>query len=106
MQGVLAFENEDDDPRPDREEDRKIESLGGEGILKPSDLPDLGEGCMRVLGLMNDGEWHDANAIIAASKQREGLRRMREWRKYFTIERRRLKGKRDFEYKLTMMKTS
>ena len=80
----------------------RIKQLGGLGILHRSDISDLRSQRAKVLWLMMDGLWHTANEIIAASKGREGLRRMRELREvpYVTIERMRMYQKRDFMYRL------
>lgn len=81
--------------------DRQIKSLGGERILRKSDIKDLNEAQERVWLLMVDGEWHTATAIIRAANQREGLRRLRELRsKDYRIERRRSWESREFEYRL------
>lgn len=87
---------------------RKIRSLGGEGILSVEDMVELGESTLRVLALMCDGKWHDAEQIrsIAGKGGRpatSGLRRMRELRKYFPVAKRRQKdGDRLWEYKLVI----
>lgn len=77
-----------------------IEQVGGTGILVPEDLPALNEAVRRVLSLMRDGQWHSSEQIIAASGQREGLRRMRELRRWWDVQRRRNGEPRDFEYRL------
>ena len=79
---------------------KRVAALGGAGVLTTDDVPDLDAGCIRVLAFMRDHEWHSAESIIAASGQREGLRRMRELRRLFAVERRRVGGKRDWEYRL------
>ena len=77
------------------------ERLGGNGILIQADLADFDEAVLRVHGLMKDGAWYPAWDVIEASQQREGLRRMRELRRLgFYIEKRRMEGKRDWEYRL------
>jgi hypothetical protein len=54
-----------------------------------------------VYDLMRDGAWHDAQAIIEASGQREGMRRMRELRTIgYAIEERRVNGSREWHYRL------
>ena len=80
-----------------------IKRLGGEGILRRSDVADLKNQRDKVLYLMLDGNWHDAGQIIAASGGREGLRRMRELREIpnVVIERKPHPDfKRDFMYRL------
>jgi hypothetical protein len=85
---------------------RKIHSLGGEGILNLQDLVDMAEATFRVLELMADGNWHSANDIrmaagIHGNPASEGLRRMRELRRAFDIEKaRRDEGSREWFYRL------
>ena len=80
---------------------REIRRLGGEGILNEGDLPGLTSSKDRVREFMRDGCWHPAQQIIAASRTREGLRRMRDLRKEgWDVERRRIKGSHDFEYRI------
>lgn len=80
--------------------ERHVAALGGADILTPEDTKDFNGACLKVLAFMRDGEWHAANDIITASGQREGLRRMRELRRLFHVERRRMAECRDFEYRL------
>ena len=82
------------------DDDQRIAALGGVGILKIADLPDLSAAAERVRKLMIDNKWHDATAIISASQQREGLRRMRELRTRYIVERQRIPGRRDWVYRL------
>jgi hypothetical protein len=79
-----------------------IKKLGGQGILKKSDVVFLKSQRARVLFLMMDGHWHLAGQIIKASGGREGLRRMRELREIpnVTIDRERAYQSRDFMYRL------
>ena len=80
-----------------------IKKLGGEGILSRQDVQDLKNQRAKVLWLMLDGLWHQANEIINCSGGREGLRRLRELREIpgVTIERRpHPSRKRDFMYRL------
>jgi hypothetical protein len=82
---------------------QRIKKLGGEGILTREDIGELDNQRLRVLYLMLDGRWHQANNIIRFSRGREGLRRMRELREIpgATIERDRSPfGNRDFMYRL------
>lgn len=78
----------------------KIKSLGGAGILTTADLPDLSAAAARVEKLMKDGRWHTATEIIRAAGQREGLRRMRELRKRYVIDRQREISSREFTYRI------
>ena len=82
-----------------RKPSQQIKSLGGERVLSPEDVPQLSEATQRVRLLMSDGQWHTATEIIERSGQREGLRRMRELRRLFLIQRRREQG-REFSYRL------
>lgn len=82
----------------------ELRRLGGEGILNTTDLDDLKAGVRRVFDLMQDGDWYDRNAICLAAgtdgiPAYEGMRRMRELREWFTVERKRLDG-RYFVYRL------
>ena len=86
------------------EEDLGIARLGGVGILTAHDLTDLSAGVVRVYNLMKDGRWHRAEEIrLAAGKggeeASEGLRRLRELRQWFEIDRERDDG-RLFRYRL------
>tara|TARA_Y100000310_G_C20484478_1_gene716232 strand:- start:102 stop:491 length:390 start_codon:yes stop_codon:yes gene_type:complete len=82
--------------------------LGGVGILTDQDLADLKGGVRRVFDLMSDGEWYDRNAICLAAgtdgiPASEGMRRMRELRQWFEVERRNLGGRR-WVYRLVIPK--
>lgn len=76
--------------------------LGGSRTLTDKDLEDFGEAERRIYALMNDGQWHTATTIIVASRQREGLRRLRSFRqKGVEVESRRTaENSREFEYRL------
>jgi len=80
-------------------------ALGGKGTLKEGDLNELAKATRRVFTLMSDGRWHTADAIIAASQQREGLRRMRELRRWFEVERRRVGESRNWHYRLSKIES-
>lgn len=74
--------------------------LGFEGMTE-RDMSGLQEACRRVWRLMKDGAWHDAQAIIDAAGQREGIRRMRELRGLgYIVERDRSEGSREWRYRL------
>ena len=78
----------------------QIRQLGGAEILKPSDLPQFWQAENCILRLMRSGRWVRATDIIAASGQREGLRRLRNLRtRGFHIERKRLDS-REFAYRI------
>ncbi len=72
-------------------------------MLTQRDLEELRGGQDRVYRLMRDGGWYPADAIrqVAGngSAASEGLRRLRELRKWFEIEKRR-SGGRSWEYRL------
>lgn len=59
---------------------QQIRAIGGEQWLTEQDLGRFNKAAHRVLDFMADGAWHSAEDIIAASRQREGLRRMRSLR--------------------------
>jgi hypothetical protein len=87
------------------------EALGGKDVLKRTDMPELAAGCGRVLALLQDGQWHDAEEIRAAAGEpgrpaSEGLRRLRELRRKYQIDRRSVNGTRMFEYRLGEPKCS
>jgi len=79
--------------------------LGGEGILTPSDLPDLDTQRWRVLELVADGQWHLAPEIVEAAGGSEGLRRLRELRRipFVAIERKRIEDRRLWAYRLRVI---
>ena len=73
----------------------------GFASMTPHDFSGLQAACRRVYDLMRDGEWHTAQAIIDASGQREGIRRMRDLRQIgYQIETDRPGDGREFRYKL------
>ena len=85
---------------------QKIRALGGEGILNEKDIADFSDATQRVLALMADGCWCGADVIRDAAGKNgtpatEGLRRMRELRKFFNIEKARDRAFRSFTYRLT-----
>ena len=79
----------------------RIKKLGGEGILTRTDITDLTGQRAKVLWLMLDGNWHQAEAIRLAAGGSEGLRRLRELREipYVEITRKKSLG-RMFFYRL------
>lgn len=82
----------------------QIRAIGGEGILKPDDLPKLRGARLAVFDLMKDGGWHTREQIDCAGGC-EGTRRMRELRMWFTIDRRRRDGPlQGFEYRMEVTK--
>lgn len=67
------------------------------------DFAGLQAACRRVYDLLKDGEWHTAQAIIDAAKQREGLKRMRDLRQIgYTIETDRPGDGREFRYRMVL----
>lgn len=89
---------------------QKIKALGGEGVLTEQDVAELREATQAVLVLMADGQWHSAIDIrLAAGMGRreasEGLRRLRELRKFFEVAKRRpAAGQREYEYRIEFRK--
>jgi len=84
-------------------------ALGGENTLRPSDMISLEAGCLRVLALLRDFQWHQADEIRATAGNprapaSEGLRRMRELRKVYEVEKRRVFDTRMWEYRLVGLK--
>ena len=81
-------------------------ALGGNGLLTDADVQALGAGVLRVYKLMQDGLWHGPEEICRIAGEnghsaREGLRRMRELRKWFAVERKRAEdGSRLWFYRL------
>ena len=67
--------------------------------LTHSDMQDFTEARKAIYNLMIDGRWHNADEIISVSGQREGLRRLRELREWFDIDKKSV-GNRHFAYKL------
>lgn len=85
---------------------QKIRSLGGEGVLTEKDIQELKDAALCVLALMADGGWHKPSEICFAAGQykreaREGLRRLRELRRFFKVEKMRSSlGSREWLYRL------
>jgi hypothetical protein len=78
-----------------------LRKLGAEGILRVEDLPALGQHKLKILTLLSDGAWHSRDEIEACvAPAREGMRRMRELREYFIIDRDRCEYGREFRYRL------
>ena len=71
--------------------------------LNHKDMVELGGGRKRVRTLMQDGQWHSAEEIRQVAEGSEGLRRLRELRKKFYIEKRRISGSRHFEYRMAVV---
>lgn len=86
---------------------RKILALGGENLLTEQDIAQLNASTLRVLDLMADGAWHSADEIRLAAgtdgnEASEGLRRLRELRHAFSVDRRHdLVGKCLWQYRIT-----
>jgi hypothetical protein len=77
----------------------KAARLGGLGLLTERDVFELGLGVRHVYGLMKDGAWHSAGEIRTVAGGSEGLRRMRELRKHYDIEKQGAGG-RSYNYRL------
>ena len=71
-------------------------------MYKRQDYAALGSGRRRVFDLMRDGAWHTADEIRRVAQGSEGLRRLRELRRYgYDIQKQRLRaGSRMFIYRL------
>lgn len=73
--------------------------------LTHKDMKELGAGKRRVLALMFDHQWHSAAEIRDVAQGSEGLRRLRELKSHYTIEKRRIASeKRHYEYRLVSEK--
>jgi len=88
---------------PDRRE-----WLGGIALRK-TDMPALTAGCLRVFAVLRDFQWHQADEIrdvagTPGAPASEGLRRMRELRRVYEIDKRRVGDTRLYEYKLLGLK--
>ena len=87
-------------------DDLKSLARGGSDTITEKDLEEFCAATRRIYDLMKDGEWHSPDQIrfvagIDGQPASEGLRRMRELRKWFLVERRRTKSGRTYEYRLT-----
>lgn len=78
-----------------------LEALGGQGVLESSDLEALrGDVCL-VYSVMKDRKWHSGMEIRKALPPgSDAMRRLRELRRLFTVERCRFGEKRHFWYRL------
>lgn len=91
----------------DKKETQYLRSIGGEGILSREDIASLKSGVRRVYELMKDGRWYRSDQIMKAAgvdgiPASEGLRRMRELRKYgFRIRKIRPNQGRVFYYQIS-----
>ena len=73
---------------------RRIESLGGTGILRQDDIRALNAGCRAVLAILADGKPHSGPELQdRLDGQREILRRLRELRAVYEIRCWRGKGR-------------
>ena len=80
--------------------DRKVEEPHR---LTAEDIKDFGVASLAVYELMRDGEWHTRDEIIAASGVLSGMKRMRELRRTYEIEKRKVVDKkRVYEYRLVV----
>lgn len=85
----------------------ELRRLGGEFTLTAEDLAKLKAGVRRVFDLMKDGQWHTRTEIMLAAGEHgvpasEGLRRMRELRRWFRVETQRVPESRDWVYRLVL----
>lgn len=80
--------------------DRKVK---GPHRLTSEDMKDFSAASRAVYELMRDGEWHSRDEIIAASGVLSGMKRMRELRRTYEIEKRMVADKkRVYEYRLVV----
>lgn len=89
----------------------QISMLGGIGIINNDDVKDFNDQVKRVYRLMSDGNWHTRDEIeIAAGgahgRAAEGIRRMRQLRTKYVIERQRIPETREFAYRLTFKRNN
>lgn len=87
---------------------RTISSLGGGETLTDKDLVELGAGVRRVYEMMKDGQWYSRDQIDQAAGRygypaKEGTRRLRELRRWFTIEKVKANN-RHWHYRLILAK--
>ena len=79
----------------------QIQMFNSGSGLTGTDKKELSGGRRRVLNLMRDSQWHTAEEIRQAAGGSEGLRRLRELRKKYDVEKRRVAdGKRLYEYRI------
>jgi|TARA_R110000765_G_scaffold112984_1_gene205228 hypothetical protein len=71
--------------------------------LSSEDWVDLRTGRARVRDLLLDGAWHSADKIRRTAGGSEGLRRLRELRQDYLIEKRRISGSRHYEYRMILL---
>lgn len=76
--------------------------LGAQGTATAKDLEDFQEATKRVHALLKDGRWHSATEIYEVTKQRDGMRRLRELRQLgYVIERSRPdESSREWHYRM------
>jgi hypothetical protein len=80
---------------------KEIKMLGGEGILNENDLISFEKAEQRIIQDMDEGVWYDAEYIIKITKQREGLRRLRNLRKKgYIVQKIRMPELRTFFYRI------
>ena len=79
---------------------KTLKEIGAVGVLDVLDLVALNAGTKRVFDLMKNGAWCGAREICLAARGAEGLRRLRELRPYYEVDRRKQMGTRSFEYRL------
>lgn len=90
---------------------RDIARIGGDGIVGELDILQFRAAVRNVFKLMSDGRWHTRDEInMAAGREgrpaNEGLRRMRELRPRYRIERERVDPKgRYYKYRLVLAET-
>lgn len=83
-----------------KDKERYIQKLGG-NTLRPKDAKPLHSGVVQVLEIMSNREWFSVPMLRELTGMDQADRRMRELKTYgYTIEKRRIKDSRSFEYRL------
>ena len=86
--------------------DRYIESIGGKGIVRQKDIPDLKKGVQQIFDIMKDGRWYTIPQLRQLIHQEGADRRMRELRKAgIVVDKRRVNDSRLFEYRMDVPAT-
>ena len=80
---------------------QQLLALGGNGLTE-ADLMDFSEQKRRIYELMKDGRWHTRREIEEAGKCAEAIRRMRDLRQFYPIEKRRATDNRIYEYRMVI----
>lgn len=84
---------------------KTLREIGAIGVLGKEELKELSNSTQRVFELMKDGVWYNSWEIREAAGKNgveasEGLRRLRELRRLYIVERRRIRNSGIFQYRL------